>query len=104
MLDAALAVVGKSSSLRLADINDRLPITDLHGSIDVAQAVGVLEFAKDLPSIFSQVYDSLRGDGVFVFTLELKDEVHNSDSEAYTGYEHGGEPVPYGVFLANKQT
>lgn len=48
MLDTAQAVIGENGSLHQADINKELPIADLESSVDVAQAVGVLEF---LPKI-----------------------------------------------------
>ena len=83
MLDTAQTVVGEHGSLRQADINDQLPIDDLEGSIDVAQAVGVLEFAKDLPSVFGQVYGSLKEDGVFAFTSELIDGTRTLEPETH---------------------
>lgn len=83
MLDAADEVVGEKGSLRLADINGRLPIDDLEGSVDVAQAVGVLEFAKDLPSVFGQVYGSLKEYGVFAFTSELIDDTRTTEPETH---------------------
>lgn len=83
MLNTARSVVGESGSLRQADINKELPIADLEGSVDVAQAVGVLEFAEDLPSVFKQVYNSLKEDGVFVFTSELIDDVRTSEPQTH---------------------
>lgn len=74
MLDTAQSVVGENGVLRQADINKELPIADLENSVDVAQAIGVLEFAEDLPSIFEQVHKSLKDNGVFVFTSELLDD------------------------------
>lgn len=99
MLDAAHEVVGENGSLRLADINAQLPIDDLEGSVDVAQAVGVLEFAKDLPSVFGQVYGSLKEDGVFAFTSELIDEVQTLEPETHyddidvTVYRHTPDEI-----------
>ena len=99
MLDATHKVVGENSSLRLADINGRLPIDDFEGSIDVAQAVGVLEFAKDLPNVFSQVYGSLKEDGVFVFTSELIDGTRTTEPETHyddidvTVYRHTPDEI-----------
>lgn len=136
MLDTAQSVVGENGSLRQADINKELPITDLKNSVDVAQAVGVLEFAKDLPSVFEQVHKALKDNGVFVFTSELFEDYdpqpqthypelglivyrHSPeevkqlleesgfsliDADLYDGYERGGKSVPYGIFLAQKQT
>ena len=99
MLDAAHDVVGENGSLRLADINAQLPIDDLEGSVDVAQAVGVLEFTKDLPSVFGQVYASLKKDGVFAFTSELIDgtrtlqpETHYDDIDV-TVYRHTPDEI-----------
>lgn len=99
MLDAAHDVVGENGSLRLADINGQLPIDDLEGSVDVAQAVGVLEFAKDLPRVFGQVYGSLKEDGVFAFTSELIDEVQTLEPETHyddidvTVYRHTPDEI-----------
>lgn len=136
MLDVAQPVVGENGSLRQVDINEDLPIADLEGSVDVAQAVGVLEFAEDLPGVFAQVNKALKDDGAFVFTTELVEE-HDPqpqayypeldltvyrhspeevkqlldeagfsliDADLYNGYERGGKSVPYGIFLALKQT
>lgn len=99
MLDSAHEVVGEYGSLRLADINSQLPISDLEGSIDVAQAVGVLEFAKDLPSVFGQVYGSLKEDGVFAFTSELIDGIRTTEPETHyddidvTVYRHTPDEI-----------
>ena len=99
MLDIAQSVVGENGSLRLADINGQLPIDDLEGSVDVAQAVGVLEFAKDLPSVFEQVYGSLKEDGVFAFTSELIDGTRITEPEAHyddidvTVYRHTPDEI-----------
>ena len=99
MLDAAQSVVGEHSSLRQADINGQLPINDIKGSIDVVQAVGVLEFAKDLPSVFGQVYGSLKEDGVFAFTSELIDGTRITEPEAHyddidvTVYRHTPDEI-----------
>ena len=99
MLDVAHDVVGENGSLRLADINGQLPIDDLEGSVDVAQAVGVLEFAKDLPSVFGQVYSSLKEDGVFAFTSELIDGIQTTEPETHyddidvTVYRHTPDEI-----------
>jgi predicted TPR repeat methyltransferase len=99
MLDAAHDVVGENGSLRLADINNPLPISDLEDSVDVAQAVGVLEFAKDLPSVFGQVYDSLKEDGMFAFTSELIDGIQTTEPETHyddidiTVYRHTPDEI-----------
>jgi len=136
MLDTAQSVVGENGLLRQADINKELPIADLESSVDVAQAVGVLEFAENLLSVFGQVHKALKDDGVFVFTSELiedydpQPETHYpeldltvywhspeeikslleesgftlEDTDLYDGYERGSKSVPYGIFLALKQT
>lgn len=99
MLDSAHEVVGEYGSLRLADINGQLPIGDLEGAVDVAQAVGVLEFAKDLPSVFGQVYGSLKEDGVFAFTSELIDGTRTTEPETHyddidvTVYRHTPDEI-----------
>ncbi len=89
MLTAAESIVGEHGSLRQADINTELPISDLKESVDVVQAIGVLEFAEDLPKIFEQVHGSLKENGVFVFTAELVDDTHPEKSE----YENVGLTV-----------
>lgn len=81
MLDKASRIVGENGLLRQADINKELPIADLRESVDVAQAIGVLEFAEDLPAVLEQVHGSLKENGVFVFTSELVDDTHASKSE-----------------------
>ncbi|MGK2896599.1 MAG: class I SAM-dependent DNA methyltransferase [Candidatus Saccharimonadales bacterium] len=98
MLDAAQSVVGKNGSLRQADINKELPIADLEDSVDVAQAVGVLEFAEDLPSVFEQVHKTLKDNGVFVFTSELIEDYDPQPQTHYTEldltvYRHSPEDV-----------
>ena len=97
MLDATGAVVGENGSLRQADINKELPIADLKGSVDVAQAIGVLEFAEDLPGVLDQVHGSLKENGVFVFTSELIDDTHASKSEfediGLTVHRHTAEEI-----------
>ena len=70
MLAAAESLTGESGLMRLADINGRLPLKDLAGRVDVAQAIGVLEFAEDLNDVFEQVKQTLMPQGVFVFTVE----------------------------------
>lgn len=99
MLDTAQSEIGESGSLYQADINDRLPIDELEGSIDVVQAVGVLEFAKDLPSVFGQAYAGLKKDGVFAFTLELIDDIRATEPEEHyddigvTVYRHTPDEI-----------
>lgn len=70
MLEAARIVTGQSGYLQQADINGTLPFEGLKGKIDVAQSIGVLEFANDLGSVIDQVKTTLKPDGVFVFTVE----------------------------------
>ena len=97
MLDTASAVVGEQGELRQADINKELPIADLKESVDVAQAIGVLEFAEDLPRVLDQVHGSLKENGVFVFTSELVDDTHASKSEfediGLTVHRHTAEEI-----------
>ena len=98
MLDTAKQVVGENSSLRQADINKELPIADLENSVEVAQAVGVLEFAEDLPSVFAQVNKALKDGGVFVFTSELVEDYDPQPQTHYpeldiTVYRHSPEEV-----------
>lgn len=99
MLDTAQTVVGEHGSLLLVDINGQLPIDDFEGSVDVAQAVRVLEFAKDLPNVFGQVYGSLKEDGVFAFTSELIDGTRTTEAEthyddiAVTVYRHTPDEI-----------
>ena len=99
MLDTAHKVIGENGSLRLADINAQLPTDDLEGSVDVAQAVGVLEFAKDLPSVFEQVNKALKKDGLFAFTSELIDGTQTTEPETHyddidiTVYRHTPDEI-----------
>jgi predicted TPR repeat methyltransferase len=98
MLGHARSVVGENGVLRQADINKELPITDLEDFVDVAQAVGVLEFAKDLPSVFGQVNKALKENGVFVFTTELVEDYDPQPQTHYpeldlTVYRHSPEEV-----------
>lgn len=98
MLDTAQSVVGENGLLRQADINKGLPIADLENSVDVAQAVGVLEFAEDLPSVFGQVHEALKDKGVFVFTSELLDDDSHELQTHYpelgiTVYRHSPEEI-----------
>lgn len=97
MLDAAGSIVGENGQLRQADINEALPITDLKESVDVAQAIGVLEFAEDLPAILDQVHGSLKENGVFVFTSELSDNGHAAKSHfediGLTVYRHSTDEI-----------
>lgn len=99
MLDVAHEIVGENGLLRLADINAQLPINDLEGSVDVVQAVGVLEFAEDLPSVFGQVYGSLKEDGVFAFTSELIDGTRTTEPDTHyddidvTVYRHTPDEI-----------
>lgn len=59
-----------ADDVRLGDINEPLPIADLAGEVDVAQAIGVLEFAEDIGKVLEQVSTTLKPGGVFVFTVE----------------------------------
>lgn len=97
MLTAAESIVGENGSLRQADINKELPIADLKESVDVAQAVGVLEFAEDLPKVLEQVHGSLKENGVFVFTSELVDDKHPAKSHyedvGLTVHRHSKEEI-----------
>ena len=97
MLAAAESIVGGNGSLRPADINKELPIADLKESVDVAQAVGVLEFAEDLPKVLEQVHGSLKENGVFVFTSELVDDKHPAKSQyenvGLTVHRHSSEEI-----------
>jgi SAM-dependent methyltransferase len=70
MLEAAQRVTGDAGYMMTADINGHLPLDDMQGKIDVAQAIGVLEFAEDLDSVFKQVKAALKPSGEFVFTVE----------------------------------
>lgn len=80
MLEAAQSVTGEAGLMRQADINSPLPIGDIAGRVDVAQAIGVLEFADDLGSIVNQVKTTLKPGGVFVFTVETF--TGNSDNQS----------------------
>ncbi len=82
MLDAAQAVTGAAGIMRLGSINETLPVGDLQGKVDVAQAVGVLEFAEDLNSAVGQIAAVLKPGGVFAFTIESK--LENDDPNVDT--------------------
>ena len=94
----AQRVTGASGEMRVADINKKLPLEDCSEKIDVAQAIGVWEFARDLEGFVGQVRDALKPTGVFVFTLERID-TDNENKEEYfpennvTVYRHGREEV-----------
>lgn len=70
MLAKVYPLVGERGEVRLADINTPMPLSDLESAVDVAQAVGVLEFARDIQAVFEQVRDTLKPSGLFVFTIE----------------------------------
>lgn len=70
MLEEAKQTIGENGVYRTADINARLPVADIEGLVDVAQAIGVLEFAEDFQDVVGQVGDSLAPGGKFVFTVE----------------------------------
>lgn len=95
MLDKASALVGDRGEVRISDINTLMPLSDLQSSVDVAQAIGVLEFADDIDSVFEQVYSALRPGGVFVFTIESS-ETENTEffpESDVTVYRHSGATV-----------
>ena len=83
MLQAASHLLNGSGDFRQANINKVLPIEDLESKVDVAQAVGVLEFAEDFKSILSKVKTVLKSDGVFVFTIETTDDGDEVTSEYF---------------------
>lgn len=83
MINEATLIVGENGSVRKGDINELIPVDDLKDSIDVAQAIGVLEFAKDLPDILGKVYETLKPGGVFVFTVELIENINAPEKEVY---------------------
>lgn len=87
MLDAAGEVTGGSGEMRQADINEHLPVEDLEGRVDVAQAIGVLEFAEDIDRVFDQVNSTLKVGGVFVFTVETRGQASSQlpEVEHYPG-------------------
>lgn len=70
MLTQARETIGDKGVYRTADINTKLPVEDINGLVDVAQAIGVLEFAEDLSGVMDQVKTVLTPDGKFVFTVE----------------------------------
>lgn len=70
MLEEAEQANGEKCIYRFGDINGKLPIDDIEGYVDVVQAIGVLEFAKDLGDVMSQVERVLAPGGIFVFTVE----------------------------------
>lgn len=85
MLNVAESLTGKSGLIRQADINKPLPIDDLLGKVDVAQAIGVLEFANDIGDLVEQVRQTLVTDGVFVFTVETLANTSEDPTQQYSG-------------------
>lgn len=85
MLAVAKKVVGEFGSVREADINATLPIGDLEGTVDVAQAIGVSEFAQDWASVVDQVHTSLKSGGVFIFTAEMLADPGDNPVQEYIG-------------------
>jgi len=69
MIETARAFTGVGD-IRIGDINGTMPVDDLKGSVDVVQAIGVLEFATDLEATKSELATTLKDDGVVVFTVE----------------------------------
>lgn len=74
MLENARKNVGAEAELRVGDINEPLPVDDLLDSVDVVQAVGVLEFANNIGNIVDQAEAVLKNGGIFVLTVELVSE------------------------------
>ncbi len=70
MIEVARAATG-ASDVRLGDINEALPTEDLTRSVDVIQAIGVLEFATNLRGTITELAASLKDRGVIVFTIEV---------------------------------
>ena len=100
MLDAAQAISGGAGDMRLGDVNTNLPLSDLAGKVDIVQAIGVLEFASDLPGVIYQLAATLKDDGIFVFTIEeaAKDTTEQSAQQVYpktgiTVYRHAADEV-----------
>lgn len=97
MLEAAQQTIGDKGVYRVADINAELPIRDIAGNVDVAQAIGVCEFAKDLDGVIGQVEHALNIGGKFVFTVEELGadgaaSQHFPDADV-TVYRHNREEV-----------
>ena len=97
MLEEAKQTIGENGVYRTADINAKLPVEDIEGLVDVAQAVGVLEFAEDFRDVVGQVGDSLAPGGKFVFTVE-EPGVDGKLTEYYseidiTTYRHPADEV-----------
>lgn len=67
MLQKAQNVVGHNGRMIQADINAPLNLGDFAGKVDVAQAIGSLEFAKDLDATIEKVGSLLKTSGVFFY-------------------------------------
>lgn len=99
MLQTAHETTGDAGMMRLGDLNEKLPIGDLEGQVDVAQAIGVLEFAKDIDNVFDQIVPTLNEGGVFVFTIETTPGDEPGQRSKYfpgadtTAYRHSPEEV-----------
>ena len=91
MLEVARTVVGNESDLRIGNINAGLPVEDLVDSVDLVQAVGVLEFANDLAYLVGKINVILRSGGIFVFTAEIIPE--DSSISAVEQYMDAGITV-----------
>lgn len=106
ILKAAQEITGDAGVMRPGDINEQLPVEDLEKQIYVAQAIGVLEFAEDIESVFDQVVPTLKEGGVFVFTIEALRDGANKKMEYFPGadvtvYRHSPEEIH--ELLANKE-
>lgn len=97
MLRIAQEVTGNSGHMQTADINKRLPLEGLENKIDVAQAIGVLEFASNLEGVVDQVKSALRPGGVFVFTVETPADdgktMEHFEGAGITVYRHRADEV-----------
>ena len=98
MIEAAHAATGVMD-IRLGDVNSNLPIEDLKRSVDVIQAIGVLEFAYNLKDTIAELATCLKDDGVIVFTVEVPQDGSETKRTEYfpdhdiTVFRHSPEEV-----------
>lgn len=98
MLQKAQSIIGQNGRMIQADINGPLNISGFAGEVDVAQAIGSLEFAKDLDATIEKVGNLLKTAGVFVFTVETADDASGQEREYFpnaevTVYRHSSNEI-----------
>ena len=95
MLDTAGHRIDVNGRTIRADINEQLPLSDVYGAVDVVQAVGVLEFARDFSKLVHQVVTLLKPSGLFIGTIEVTtgDALAVERFDELTVYRHSVDEV-----------